>query len=109
MVTAMCQRTSQPSFAVVTSRTRPTPFMGPRGAAPAAAALAEQRFLSVFGPERANPVLRLAARLLRPVVRHILDEDEAIRARLAIERGARARGPREEVEATRTGLHADRQ
>lgn len=33
---------------------------------------------------RAGPLVRLAARVLRPVVRHILEEDDAIRARLGI-------------------------
>ncbi len=82
MVTALCQRTSQPSFAVETPGTRSTPFLGPRGAAPASAALAERTLRTVFAAKRANPLVRLAAWVLRPVVRHILDEDEAIRARL---------------------------
>ena len=92
MVTTMHQRTSQPSFAEEIWASRSTPFLGPRGTDPASAALAEPGFRSVFGPKRAIPLLRLAAWLLRPVVRHILEEDEAIRARLAIDRGARARG-----------------
>lgn len=33
---------------------------------------------------RAGPLVRLAAWVLRPVVRHIVEEDEAIRARLGI-------------------------